>query len=152
MTALTQTADRLAKPPTHSGAIRVRMAPHLLDAISDAAGQRGMTASAWLREAATTLASLEGTLTTTASRGAGELYDRVEGRQRFARIEGDQIKGIGYHAEKPEAPGKVYVPVVHEDSEPFDISWHWRLKPHFRIEADRVICTYPVVLKSLEHA
>src|SRR6202011_2848459 len=48
------------------------------------------------------------------SRSAGTLYDRVEGRQRFARIEGDQIKGMGYHDGRP-GDGNVYVPVVHED-------------------------------------
>jgi hypothetical protein len=71
MTALTQTADGQARPRMHSGAIRVRMAPHLLHAIGEAARQRGVTASAWLREAATNLARLEGALPTIASRRAG---------------------------------------------------------------------------------
>jgi hypothetical protein len=88
---------------------------------------------------------------------AGALYDRMEGRQRWARIEdGDQIKGIGYHDARPD-DGNVYVPVVHEDSEPFDIATHWRLAPQYTLVdvdgvPDRVICTYPVVLKSWEHA
>jgi hypothetical protein len=87
------------------------------------------------------------------SRGAGTLYDRVEGRQRFARIDGDQIKviSIGYHDAKPEQEGRTWLPVVHVDSEPFDIALHWRLAPVYTIEADRVVCTYPVVVKSLEH-
>jgi hypothetical protein len=90
------------------------------------------------------------------SRSAGALYDCVEGSQRWARIEGDQIKGIGYHDAKPDN-GNVYVPVVHEDTEPFDIARHWRLAPHYILVdvagvPDRVICTYPVVVKSLEHA
>jgi hypothetical protein len=84
------------------------------------------------------------------SRSAGALYDRVDGRQRFARIEGDQIKGMGYHDGRPDEG--VWVPVIHEDSEPFNIATHWRLAPHFRIEADRVVCVYPVVLKSWEQA
>jgi hypothetical protein len=87
----------------------------------------------------------------TTSRSAGTLYDRVEGRQRFARIEGDQIKGIGYHDAKPD-DGNVYVPVVHVDSEPFDIARHWRQAPEYTLEADHVICTYPIIAKSWEHA
>ena len=133
----------------HSGAMRVRMAPHLLEAISDAAGQRGMTASAWLREAAMLLARSEGALP--ASRSAGELYDRdAGGRQRWARIEHGEIKSITHSDAKPDS--RAWVPVVHEDSEPFDIATQWRLKPHFVIEADRVLATFPVVAKSWEHA
>lgn len=109
MTALTETADRQAKPPMHSGA---RMAPHLMDAISDAARQRGMIASAWLREAATTLARFEGTLPTIASRSACELYDRdTEGRQRWARIEDGEIKSITHSDAKPD--DRTWVPVAH---------------------------------------
>lgn len=90
----------------------------------------------------------------TDSRTAGALYDRVEGRQRWALIQGNAIAGLYYHAEKPapEREGDVWVPVVHEDSEPFDIARHWRLKPHCTIADDRVIVTFPVVAKSWEHA
>ena len=85
------------------------------------------------------------------SRSAGALYDRdADGRQRFARIEGDQIKGMGYHDGR--TGDGVYVPVVHVDSEPFNIATHWRLAPTYTLEADRVVCTYPVVAKSWEHA
>jgi hypothetical protein len=156
MTTAEAPANDQAKPPARYDAIHVRMSPELLDAIGEAAKQRGMTSSAWLRSAATTFARLEGTLPTPISRTAGELYDRdTEGRQRWARIEGDQIKSIGYHVEKPD--DGVYVPVVHEDSEPFDTTWHWRLKPEYAFidvdgTPDRVICTYPVVAKSWEHA
>ena len=91
------------------------------------------------------------------SRDAGTLYDRVEGRQRWARIKDGEIAGLYYHAEKPETPGFVWVPVVHEDSEPFDIAAHWRLAPLYALvdvdgKPDRVIVTFPVVPKSLEHA
>lgn len=91
-----------------------------------------------------------------ASRSAGTLYDRIEGRQRFARIDGDQIKGIGYHDAKPD-DGNVYVPVVHQDSEPFGLATHWRLAPHYALVdvagvPDHVVCVYPVVPKSWEHA
>jgi hypothetical protein len=148
-TTATAPPNDQAKPPMHSGAMRVRMAPQLLEAISDAAGQRGMTASAWLREAAMLLARSEGALP--ASRSAGELYDRdADGRQRWARIESGEIKSMTRSAAKPD--DRIWVPVHHQDSQPFDIATQWRLKPHFVIEADRVVCLYQVVAKSWEHA
>lgn len=154
-----------------------------------------MTASAWMRHAAMTVAILEGVLFpdvrtdgkrryarieggaildvryiadepetvpmenshSVTSRSAGALYDRdTEGRQRFARIDGDQIKGIGYHDDRT-GDGNVYVPVVHEDSEPFDPATHWRLAPHYTLvevagAPDSVICTYPIVAKGWEQA
>jgi hypothetical protein len=89
----------------------------------------------------------------TTSRSAGTLCDRdTEGRQRFARIKDGEIVGLYYHAEKPEQEGYAWLPVVHVDSEPFDIATHWRLTPIDTLEADRVVRTFPVVLKSLEHA
>ena len=91
-------------------------------------------------------------MNSTISRSAGTLLDCVEGRQRFAQIEGDQIKGIGYHDAKPEQEGRTWLPVVHVDSEPLDIARHWRLAPVYTIEADRVVCTYPIVAKGWEHA
>jgi len=188
--------DRCKRPVVHSNTLRIRLQPQLCDAIIDAAVARGMTASAWMRHAAMTVAMLEGALfpdvrvdgkrryarieggavvdiryiadqaeilpnwsdpmDSTNSRSAGTLYDRVEGLQRFARIDGDQIKGIGYHDAKPD-DGNVYVPVIHEDSEPIDLATHWRLAPHYTLiyvagVPDHVICTYPVVAKSWEHA
>ena len=47
--------------------------------------------------------------------------------------------------------GDRWIPVENADSEPFDKKLHWRLKPHLVIEADRVLCVYPVVAKSWEH-
>ncbi|MCC8954101.1 hypothetical protein H8B02_11705 [Bradyrhizobium sp. Pear77] len=187
---------------------QMRLPSELSEAISAAARARRMTASAWLRQAAVTMATLEGTfrsepprrrrfvgvtcledgtpidvqdfdednlppiikayvesndamdegtLPAAPSRSAGELSDRDEnGHQRWALIEDDQIKAIGgYLAAKPD--DRMWVPVVHEDSEPFDAATHWRLKPHYTLvdvygTPDRVICTYPVVLKSMEHA
>ena len=92
-------------------------------------------------------------------RDAGSLYDvDSDGKRRWARIKDGEICGLYYSAEKPEfAPGYIAVPVTHEDSEPFDPAKHWRLKPHETLvyqyaTPDRVIVTYPVVVKSMEHA
>jgi hypothetical protein len=85
---------------------------------------------------------------------AGALYDTVEGRQRYALIEDDKLKSISYHDAKPE-DGRGWLPVVHADSEPFDLLKHWRLAPTYSIvdiygKLDRVVCTYPVVAKTAE--
>jgi hypothetical protein len=45
-----------------------------------------------------------------------------------------------------------WLPVENEDTQPFDAKLHWRLAPHFRVETDRVVRIYPVVVKSWEHA
>jgi hypothetical protein len=78
---------------------------------------------------------------------AGLLYDSVEGQQRFAWIDGDQIKAIAYHDAKPEQEGRTWLPVKHFDSEQFDAAKHWRLKPIVTINGDHVYCTYPVIQK-----
>ncbi|MCC8961720.1 hypothetical protein H8A95_05140 [Bradyrhizobium sp. Pear76] len=46
-----------------------------------------------------------------------------------------------------------WFPVENEDTEPFNAAQHWRLKPlPLRVDGERVIRTYPVVPKSMEHA
>jgi hypothetical protein len=82
-------------------------------------------------------------------RDAGGLYDLVGGRARYARIEDGQIVDMGYHDAKPD-DGRTWLPVVHVDSEPFNIVRHWRLNPEARLDGDRVVVTYPVVSKSQE--
>src|SRR5262245_656753 len=87
------------------------------------------------------------------TRSAGELHDCIEGRQRFAQVEGDQIKGISYFDAKPD-DGNVYVPVLHPDTEPFDLPKHWRVvRPSYTLVyiagvPDHVTCTCTVVAKS----
>ncbi|WP_262048471.1 hypothetical protein [Bradyrhizobium sp. Bra78] len=152
--------NRHKRPTVRSNTLHVRLEPQLCDAVIDAASHRGMSSSEWARQALRTCAMLEGTLKVdTPSRDAGTLYDRVDGRQRWALIQGDAIVGLHYHAEKPtsEREGDVWVPVVHRDSEPFDLATHWRLPPRYTLidvygTHDRVIVTFPVVLKSVEEA
>lgn len=152
----TNTAPKRQKRVSaRSNTLHVRVEPELCDAIIDACVARGMSPSEWVRQAARTCAMLEGALV--APRDAGSLYDQVEGRQRWARIKDGAIVGLYYHTERPEQDGYVWLPVVHEDSEPFDIAKHWRLAPRYTIvdvyaTPDRVICTYPVVPKSAELA
>jgi hypothetical protein len=86
------------------------------------------------------------------ARDAGTLYDSLEGLQRYAKVEGDQIKFVSYH---DEHPGEGWLPVEHRDSEPFDPEIHWRLAPTFTIvdqyaTPNRVIAEYRVVPKNGE--
>jgi hypothetical protein len=46
-----------------------------------------------------------------------------------------------------------WLPVENEDSEPFDPAKHWRGKPlPLRVDGERVVRTYPIVPKTMEHA
>jgi hypothetical protein len=132
--------------------IQARCQPGFAALVERAAQARGMTHSEYVRQAARTALQLDGfDLAAMAARDAGALYDSVEGRQRYAMVDGSQIVFMSYHDAKPD-DGRNWLPVVHEDSEPFDIDRHWRLNPIDRIEADRVVRTYPVVVKSGEFA
>lgn len=81
------------KPLVHADALRIRLSPQLLGAISEAARRRGLTASTWLRQAATTCAMLEGVLFPDV---------RTDGKRRYARIEGGAIVDVQYLADQPE--------------------------------------------------
>jgi len=119
--------------------------------VDQVARAKGINASEYIRRAVADSLRADGV---NLSKSAGELYDvRIElgqPQQRYAWVEGDQIRDVSYYDAKPEQEGRTWLPVVHVDSEPFDIPRHWRLAPVFSIEADRVVCTYPVVPKSLE--
>lgn len=81
------------------------------------------------------------------SKPAGELYDSIEGKQRFAWVDGDEIRSVGYFQAKPEDEGRTWLPVRHVDSEPFNIAKHWREKPVITIAGDHVRCEYPVAAR-----
>jgi hypothetical protein len=91
MTATTH--NRQKRPLVHSNMLRVRLHPQLADAIIDAATARGMTASAWMRHAAITVAMLEGALFPDV---------RHDGKRRYARIEGGAIVDIQYLDDQAE--------------------------------------------------
>ncbi|MDE5460197.1 hypothetical protein [Bradyrhizobium sp. CSS354] len=131
---------------SYSHLLHVRCQPVMNDMIERAATSKGTRPAEYIRQ--TLLAGLRADgFDPTA---AGSLYDIVEGKQRYALVVGDDIAGITYHHAKPE-DGRTWLPVVHVDSEPFDIARHWRLTPVYSIEGGRVVCTYPIVSKTLEH-
>ena len=121
--------------------------------VDQAARAQGMTASEWQRQAHRTVAQLQGIDPAQFVRhDAGSLYDSLKGgKRRWALIVEGSIADLGYHDAKPE-DGRTWLPVVHVDSEPFDLAKHWRMKPEARIEGDKVVVTYPVVHKTGEWA
>lgn len=139
----------MADPIRFSESFTLRCDPALSDVIRRASRARGSKPVEWLRQAAQTAAKLDGIeAAETAAPDAGALYDVVEGQQRFALIEGGSVKAMSYHAERPSNGD--WRPVQHEDSDPFDPLTKWREWPVVRIEADRVVVTYPVVDRSAE--
>lgn len=141
----------MAEAVRYSDSLTIRCQPGITELVERAARKRGTKPSEWHRQAVLKALHLDGfDPAAIPARDAGALYDSVEGRQRYAMVEGGQIVFMSYHDAKPDQEGRVWLPVVHEDSEPFDIDRHWRLNPVTRIEADRVVVTYPVIPKTLE--
>ena len=134
----------------YNSTVTVRCSPELVAAVDYAAQARGCKPAEWVRQALGTALALDGvTLAPVMPRDAASLYNvTADGQSRYALVNGDRIVSVSYSVEAPEG----WLPVVHEDSEPFDAALHWRLAPHFTIGNDRVICTYPVVSKSTDFA
>jgi hypothetical protein len=145
----------------YSAQLTLSVQPGFRNLIDDAARRAGVKSTEWSRQALTEALKAAGIdPAQIAPRDAGALYDSVEGRQRYALVttSGD-ILAMSYHDAKPEPGpadrGGVWLPVIHEDSEPFDIAAHWRLAPLVTVvdvygRLDRVVVTYPVIPKSLE--
>ncbi|WLB19365.1 hypothetical protein [Bradyrhizobium japonicum] len=132
--------------------VQFRVPTNMSAAIDQAAKQKCQSKSDYVRQSVVRQLEADGIALPHATPDAGSLYDRLaDGRQRYALIVGDDIAGITYCESKPE-DGRNWIPVAHADSEPFDAARHWRLAPVYTIEAGRVVCTYPVVAKSLEFA
>jgi len=142
----------------YSELIQARCQPGFAALVERAAHARGMSPSEWLRQASRTALQLEGISPDAIPRDAGALYDAIAGQRCYALVSGDRIVTLGYHASEPAlsdfAPGRGdrVLPVVHLDSEPFDILKHWRLPPTDRLEADRVVRLFHVVPKHWEQA
>jgi hypothetical protein len=86
---------RLTRAPVQLNGMRVRLTPQLHDAIGEAARRRGMSACAWLRNAAMTVAMLEGVLFPDV---------RGDGMRRYARIEGGCLVDVAYLPDMPTPP------------------------------------------------
>jgi len=72
--------------------------------------------------------------------------------QQWALVVGGEIVSVTFRPAKDDRGGE-WLPIENEDNRPFDAALHWRLKPlPLRVDGDRVVRTYPVVPKSMEHA
>ncbi|SFO74263.1 hypothetical protein SAMN05216330_104453 [Bradyrhizobium sp. Ghvi] len=81
--------------------------------------------------------------------------DGQPGERQYALVEGDQILSISeYRSTAPgdPSPGRRVLPVEYADSMPFDPDLHYRLDPVARVDGDRVVRVYPVILKSEDRA
>jgi hypothetical protein len=133
----------MAKP------LQIIMPERALGLVAEAAERTGCKSSTWARQALYAALRASGLDPTAIPAGdAGSLYDVVDGKQRYAWVDGDQIKSVSYHDAKPEHEGRTWLPVKHFDSEPFNPAAHWRLKPIVTIEGDHVRVEYPVVEKA----
>jgi hypothetical protein len=110
--------------------------------VGAAARSQHSTTSHYVRSAVMHRLNLDGFSTAPT---AGELYDLVDGKRRWARVIGDHIDA-SYEDGQPEG----FLPVVHVDSQPFNPLLHYRHTPSFKVEAGRVVCTYPIRLKTSE--
>jgi hypothetical protein len=134
-----------------SGVMTFRASPATLKAMDTAANKRGMKAAEWLRNAVATGLALDGV--SVEPRDAGSLYNVIDGMRHWALVK-DGTVGVWIRAAyKPaDEQGGVWLPIEYEDSAPFDERRQYRLAPITHLEPHRVVRTYPIVLKSEEHA
>jgi hypothetical protein len=138
--------------------VQFRVPEVLSGMIESAADKHLQSKSEYIRQSVLTALSADGfDPAAIPPRDAGSLYNVQDGKRRYALVDGDRlITWTDYVAEKPDAAaaapheGAAWLPLEYEDSEPFDPALHWRGHPEIRIEPDRVVRTYPIIVKSLE--
>jgi predicted transcriptional regulator len=105
----------MTEPVRFSDSITIRVQPEITALVDRAARAKGSKPSEWARQAL-----LEGLRAAgldpaaIPASDAGSLYDSQEGKQRYAWVDGDEIRAVSYHDAKPEG----WLPVKHFDSEP----------------------------------
>jgi hypothetical protein len=140
----------MTDPVRFNDTLTLRVQPALVAAIDQAARARGQKASEWTRNAVRTALALDGISTEAPTQYALVSGDRILTTWIGAKPD---ITDVDFHpAGYAPADGGRWLPIENEDSEPFNSKLHWRLAPTYRVEADRVVRTYPVVLKGWEHA
>ncbi|WP_339033620.1 hypothetical protein WHZ78_17605 [Bradyrhizobium symbiodeficiens] len=76
------------------------------------------------------------------------------GEQQYCLVRDGELVTTSFKPAK-DPDGGEWLPIENEDTEPFDSSKHWRLKPlPLRLDSARgiVVRTYPVIAKCQEHA
>lgn len=147
------------------GVLQARCDSGFVALVDRAATARGMSHSEYVRQAARVALQLDGhDLAAIAPRDAGALYNVIAGQRSYALVsagrvlvETSRLDDMPDHADANHHPagyvpavGDRWLPVEYADSEPFDLASHWRMAPIDKVEADRVVRTFPVVPKSLE--
>ncbi|WP_018459721.1 ribbon-helix-helix protein, CopG family [Bradyrhizobium sp. WSM4349] len=124
--------------------VQFRAPVNLSEAIDTAAKQRCQSRSDFIRQTIIERLQREGI-----PLGADTQYALVSDGQLVRAAGNSPILTF-----KPDADKRgEWVQIENVDSHPFDPAQHWRLKPlKLRLDGDRVVRTYPVVPKSMEHA
>lgn len=138
--------------------LQIRFPDHVAPMVASAAGRHGTQTSQYVRQAVYERLRADGfDPTPIAAHSAGRLYDRLsDGKTRWALVAEGAVVDLSYFAIDPNkaeeqiAMGRTWLPVFHEDSQPFEAAQHFRLTPEARIDGDRVVVTYPVVEKNWE--
>jgi len=112
------------------------------DLLKVAAERKGLTVSAYLRSIADAALASEGF---------------PVGEQQYCLVKDGELLATSFKPSKSDIDrlggDAAWLPIENEDNAPFDPAKHWRLKPlPLRLDGDRVVRTYPVVVKSMEHA
>jgi hypothetical protein len=105
-------------------------------ALADAAKHSGVTLSAFIRQASYGASRALGFDPTAMPSDGGA------GVQQWALVVGDEVKSLHQGDKLENEQGGRWLPVVYQDSGPFDPELHCRLAPWIRVEASRVIRTY----------
>jgi hypothetical protein len=133
--------------------LQARCDPALFAQAERAAKVRGVSHAEYVRHGVRTVLQADGfDPAAVAGRDAGSLYDFMEEGRVWAFVVSGEIKTVSRRLpEKPAAEHALphvsgtWLPVEHEDSQPFDPALHWRLAPTVRVEASRVVRTFPVI-------
>jgi hypothetical protein len=135
----------------YSDTVTIRCQPELTAAVNRAALRKGSKPAEYLRQAV--LAALQ--------RDGFQFLPPVhepqfalvrDGQLVLSRVPGGEGSPITSFVPQPTEEGE-WLPIENEDSAPFDLAKHWRLKPlALRVDGRRVVREFPVVVKSMEFA
>ncbi|MEH2534423.1 hypothetical protein V1277_006281 [Bradyrhizobium sp. AZCC 1588] len=122
---------------------QIMMPERALGLVAEAAEESGCKSSTWARQA------LYAALRASGRDPTGIPPDGGAGIQQWALVIGDEVKALHQANDKPaDEQGGRWLPVVYADSQLFDPEIHYRTPPWMRVEASRVVRTYPVVEKA----
>ena len=136
----------MADAATFDSEMRFRCPTGLLALVDRAASRRLQKASEYARQAVLSALRADG-------------LDPEQQQQYVLVAAGELVQGphgaiTTFNPSDDTAPhiGANWLPIENEDSAPFDHAQHWRMRPlSLRVDGRRVVRTYPIVVKSMEH-